>query len=35
VDHDQVAWVTLAELKNYDFSSADIPVVEHLLRGEK
>ena len=32
-DHDQLAWVTLAELKNYDFSSADIPVVEHLLRG--
>ena len=34
-DHDQLAWVTLSELKAYDFSSADIPVVDHLLRGEK
>lgn len=34
-DHDRLAWVTLPELKNYDFSSADIPVVEHLLRGKK
>ena len=32
-DQDQLAWVTLAELKNYDFSSADIPVVAYLLRG--
>ena len=32
-DHDQLAWVTKTELKNYDFSSADIPVVEHILRG--
>lgn len=31
-DHDRLEWVTLAELKQYDFSSADIPVVEHLLR---
>ena len=31
-DHDQLAWVTLAELKDYDFAAADIPVVEHLLR---
>lgn len=31
-DHDQLAWVTLAELKAYEFCSADIPVVEHLLR---
>ena len=31
-DHDRLAWVTLPELKAYDFSSADIPVVEHLLR---
>lgn len=31
-DHDQLAWVSLGELKAYDFSSADIPVVEHLLR---
>lgn len=31
-DHDQLAWVTLAELKAYDFAAADIPVVEHLLR---
>ena len=32
IDHDQLAWVTRAELKDYDFSSADIPVVDHLLR---
>ena len=31
-EHDQLAWVDLAELKDYDFSSADIPVVELLLR---
>lgn len=33
-DHDQLAWVTLAELKAYEFCGADIPVVEHLLRGK-
>ena len=32
-DHDRMEWVSLAGMKDYDFSSADIPVVEHLLRG--
>ncbi|OGR43855.1 MAG: NUDIX hydrolase [Elusimicrobia bacterium GWA2_61_42] len=30
-DHDRIAWVTSAELVNYDFSSADIPVVNLLV----
>lgn len=33
-DHAAIAWVTPAELLNYDLSSADIPVVA-VLRGEK
>lgn len=30
-DHDRIAWVTAADLANYDFSSADIPVVNLLV----
>lgn len=30
-DHDQLAWVAPADLINYDLSSADIPVLRHLL----
>lgn len=30
VDHDQLAWVTLADLDKYDLSSADIPVIAAL-----
>ena len=29
-DHDQIAWVSKAELKNYDLAEADIPLVEKI-----
>lgn len=31
IDHDQIKWVTLDELKNYDFAPADIPINEYLI----
>jgi 8-oxo-dGTP diphosphatase len=30
-DHDRIEWVAPADLKNFDLSSADIPVVDVLL----
>ena len=30
-EHDRIEWVAPADLLNYDLSSADIPVVKHLL----
>lgn len=33
-EHDRIAWVAPADLAKYDLSSADIPVVAVLLRGE-
>lgn len=30
-DHAAIAWVAPGELKGYDLSSADIPVIDHLL----
>ena len=30
-DHDRIEWVSPSELPNYDFCSADLPVVELLL----
>ena len=32
-DHDRIAWVAPADLKNYELSSADIPVAELLAKG--
>ncbi|MBS4773384.1 MAG: (deoxy)nucleoside triphosphate pyrophosphohydrolase [Proteobacteria bacterium] len=31
-EHEETAWVTPAELKNYRFAPADIPVVEALSK---
>lgn len=31
-DHDQVAWEEISNLKNYDFTEADIPIVEELIK---
>ncbi|WP_053976633.1 8-oxo-dGTP diphosphatase MutT [Mangrovimonas xylaniphaga] len=30
-DHDQLAWVALPELSNYQMAPADVPIVEKLL----
>lgn len=30
-DHDKLEWVTLADMKNYQFAPADIPIIDHLL----
>ena len=30
-DHDRIEWVAPAELQNYDFCSADLPVVRLLM----
>lgn len=30
IDHDEIAWVGLDELQNYDLAEADIPIIEHL-----
>ncbi|WP_053990604.1 8-oxo-dGTP diphosphatase MutT [Mangrovimonas sp. TPBH4] len=30
-DHDQLAWVTIHNLTNYQMASADVPIVEKLL----
>jgi 8-oxo-dGTP diphosphatase len=32
LDHDEIAWVTPAELEKYDFVKADIRVVKKLLK---
>ncbi len=32
-EHDRIEWVTPAGLKDYDLSSADIPVAELLAKG--
>lgn len=32
VDHSQVQWVTVDEIREYDFAEADIPVVNRLMR---
>ena len=29
-DHDEIAWVGLDELQNYDLAEADIPIIKHL-----
>ncbi len=34
-EHDRIEWVPPADLPKYDFSSADIPVVEILASGRK
>ena len=31
-EHEQARWVAITELTGYDFSPADIPVVEALLK---
>lgn len=33
-DHDEFRWVSVDELKEYDFAPADLPFVERLRRGE-
>ncbi len=33
-DHDDVAWVSLEQIGEYDFAPADIPFVNKLRRGE-
>jgi len=32
--HDEIKWVSLGELDQYDFAPADIPFVEKLMSGE-
>ena len=32
--HEEVRWVPIHQLNRYDFSPADIPFVERLMRGE-
>jgi len=34
-EHDRIEWVVPADLSKFDFSSADIPVVDILMLGEK
>ncbi len=29
--HDEIKWITLDEMKNYDFAPAEIPNVEKLI----
>jgi 8-oxo-dGTP diphosphatase len=29
-DHDQIAWITRTEFKNYDFAPADLPFIKSL-----
>ena len=29
--HDEIRWVTLEELSNYDFAPADTPIIDKLL----
>ena len=31
-DHERIEWVALADLKTYDFSAPDLPVIEVLLK---
>jgi 8-oxo-dGTP diphosphatase len=33
-DHDDIAWISLEQLGEYDFAPADIPFVNKLRRGE-
>jgi 8-oxo-dGTP diphosphatase len=33
-DHDEIRWVTPAEMGEYDFAPADIPIVQRLQSGE-
>jgi 8-oxo-dGTP diphosphatase len=33
-DHDDIAWVSLEQIGEYDFAPADIPFVDKLRRGE-
>ncbi|MEC0229314.1 NUDIX hydrolase [Paenibacillus alba] len=33
VDHDDIKWVTVDEMKNFNFAPADIPFVEKLKVG--
>ena len=33
-DHDDYKWVTVAQLKDYDFLPADIPILEKLMNRE-
>lgn len=32
--HDEIAWVTVSELDQYDFAPADVPFVERLMSGQ-
>ena len=32
--HDEIQWVSMQQITNYDFSPADVPFVEKLRRGE-
>ena len=32
--HDEIKWVSLGELNQYDFAPADVPFVEKLMSGE-
>ena len=29
--HDKIEWVSLDEMKNYDFAPAEIPIIEKLI----
>ena len=33
IEHEKIQWVTVDELKHYDFAPADIPIVDKLRRG--
>lgn len=31
-EHDEIAWVTAAQMKTYHMSEADLPIIDHLMR---
>ena len=31
-DHDKIAWVTVAEMKTYTMSQADLFIIDHLMK---
>lgn len=33
VDHSEIKWIDVQELRNYDFAEADIPFVKELIKG--
>ncbi len=33
-DHDEISWIEIQNLQNYDFAAPDIPIIGKLLAGE-